>query len=283
MHDSNLHGIESVFFYFLEQIALKMKKLKLLIFITYSAFALLSVGCANDFIKESDLKQEKLRTNNYDNELGVNGPNTEKNNETKDRKINEEKRVGVVDFFGSITKSKSSQLISIVRQLFLNKVRDFVININSDGGDVDSSKSIYQLLKSLPISITTVNLGVVSSGALWIYCAGEKRYALPNTLFMIHGVTSTFTIKSEVQLQAAMKLYKIYYEDGKRLFEACSNMSQPTIDTYIKSSDYKYLTALEAKNLGIVKFLGSPDYDTSGDVNYSIVLIRDNDNSAPLP
>lgn len=48
--------------------------------------------------------------------------------------------------------------------------------------------AIYNVLRGLPLTITTHNVGNVDSIGTVIYLAGERRYACPQATFMLHGV-----------------------------------------------------------------------------------------------
>jgi ATP-dependent Clp protease protease subunit len=48
--------------------------------------------------------------------------------------------------------------------------------------------TIYNVLRGMPITLVTHNVGNVDSIGTVIYLAGERRYACPQTTFMLHGV-----------------------------------------------------------------------------------------------
>jgi ATP-dependent protease ClpP protease subunit len=45
---------------------------------------------------------------------------------------------------------------------------------------------LYFFLKSLPLPLTTHNIGSVESVGVPIFLAGQKRYACPGTRFLVH-------------------------------------------------------------------------------------------------
>jgi len=57
--------------------------------------------------------------------------------------------------------------------------------------------TIYNVLRGLPIKLTTHNVGNVDSIGTVIYLAGEERYACPQTTFMLHGVALTTTTPTQ--------------------------------------------------------------------------------------
>lgn len=48
--------------------------------------------------------------------------------------------------------------------------------------------NLYNVLRGLPISLTTHNVGNVDSIGNAVFLAGSKRYACPQATFMFHGV-----------------------------------------------------------------------------------------------
>lgn len=79
-----------------------------------------------------------------------------------------------------------------VREIF-EKIEedDIELHINSYGGSVFASISIFNYLKSLGKNITTINDGICASGASLIFMVGDSRIMPENTMLMIHRA-STF-------------------------------------------------------------------------------------------
>ncbi len=69
--------------------------------------------------------------------------------------------------------------------------------MSSGGGDVLSGFMAENYLNGLPIEVTFFNVGNVDSSASVIYCAGSKRYAVPEARFIIHEVSLTFTANGQ--------------------------------------------------------------------------------------
>jgi ATP-dependent Clp protease protease subunit len=64
--------------------------------------------------------------------------------------------------------------------------------ISSPGGSVFHGLSIHNFLKSLTLDVSTYNFGSVDSIGVVMFCAGSRRYCVPNSRFHIHGVKLTF-------------------------------------------------------------------------------------------
>ena len=66
--------------------------------------------------------------------------------------------------------------------------REIWLYINSPGGSVTASFSIYDAMQYVQPPVGTVCLGIAASGASLLLCAGTpaRRFALPNSVVMIH-------------------------------------------------------------------------------------------------
>ena len=81
----------------------------------------------------------------------------------------------------------------IAQMLFLESKdpsRDISIYINSPGGEVYAGMAMYDTIKHVKNSVSTINVGLAASAGAVLLCAGTKgkRFALPNSYTMIHQV-----------------------------------------------------------------------------------------------
>jgi ATP-dependent protease ClpP protease subunit len=58
--------------------------------------------------------------------------------------------------------------------------------MSTEGGNMTAGFALYFFLKSLPLPLTTHNIGSVESVGVPIFLAGQKRYACPGTRFLVH-------------------------------------------------------------------------------------------------
>jgi ATP-dependent protease ClpP protease subunit len=65
--------------------------------------------------------------------------------------------------------------------------------LTTPGGAVSLGVAIYNVLRGLPITLITHNVGNVESIGLVVFLAGERRFACPQTTFMMHGVSFSIT------------------------------------------------------------------------------------------
>ena len=179
----------------------------------------------------------------------------------KPQSIVQNKSQVVINFAGKVTLKKTNDLTSYIHKQMQEGVKDFILNINSSGGDSDAAIAAYQYLKQLPISITSYNTGNVQSAAALIYCSGSKRYSLPHSFFMLHGSSTTYPESmSFVDFTALSKLSSIHRQAFVEIFKTCTNASSSLLEHYFSSSDLHYFTADEAKEIGLTQEISAPAF-----------------------
>jgi ATP-dependent Clp protease protease subunit len=86
-----------------------------------------------------------------------------------------------------------------------NARNDIYLIISSGGGNVFEGLSLAAFMKTLPVQITTHNIGQIDSIASVIFAAGSKRCANSHASFMFHGVSMHYDkmdlIESQLQEQ----------------------------------------------------------------------------------
>lgn len=93
-------------------------------------------------------------------------------------------------FTGPINDQNVAQLIQQIDPLLgPDKVDHLYLAISTPGGGVNAGITLYNYLCSLPIKVTTHNIGQVDSIGNVIFLAGTERYAAPATSFLFHGVS----------------------------------------------------------------------------------------------
>jgi ATP-dependent Clp protease protease subunit len=95
---------------------------------------------------------------------------------------------------------------------FLKTIRnmsgDITVRINSQGGEVGYSLSIYQTLVEHNGKVTTVVDGYAYSCASWILLAGEDRQIMPGGVVMTHNPAMYCYLDSESSFESALTQWK---------------------------------------------------------------------------
>lgn len=72
------------------------------------------------------------------------------------------------------------------RDIPLEKRKDIILVIDSEGGSVFSSNNLVDVIRSSKTKITAVGCSMVASAAFSIFIACHKRYAFKHTSFLMH-------------------------------------------------------------------------------------------------
>ncbi len=129
--------------------------------------------------------------------------------------------------------------------------KDICIYINSPGGSVTAGLAIYDTMQFIKPDVSTVCIGSAASMGAFLLAAGKKgkRYALPNTEFMIHqplggasGQAEDIKIHAEWILKTRDKL--------NRLLSKNTGQNLRTIE---KDTDRdRFMNATEAMEYGLI-------------------------------
>jgi ATP-dependent protease ClpP protease subunit len=104
---------------------------------------------------------------------------------------------------------------------------DIYLLISSGGGNVSEGLNIAAFMKSLPVEITTHNIGQTDSIANVIFAAGAKRYATQSSSFLFHGVSMHYERMDfiESQLHEQYKIVKRLRENIAAVFASYTGLS----------------------------------------------------------
>lgn len=117
-----------------------------------------------------------------------------------------------IKFFAPVIPETVAALMQIVDAKFREGKNELGLLISTPGGDVFQGLSAYNFLKGSPIKVVTHNFGSADSIGAVLFCAGERRYSVPQARFLIHGVTCNFhgnASLEEKQLEERLKGLKI--------------------------------------------------------------------------
>jgi ATP-dependent Clp protease protease subunit len=129
--------------------------------------------------------------------------------------------------------------------------KDICMYINTPGGRMDAMYAIYDTMSYIKPDIATVGFGEVMSAGTFLIAAGTKgkRYALPNTQFMIHEISSGTSGKAQEMFNYLDHMKALY----KKFAEHMSKFTGQKLDKIKKDMtiDY-YMSAEEAKKYGLI-------------------------------
>lgn len=101
-----------------------------------------------------------------------------------------------IRFMAAVTPQSTEKLLNLFNSAYRDGITKFHLLLNSPGGSVAHGLAIYNFLKGSPIEVVTHNFGTVDSIGVIIYCAGDKRLAVPHARFLLHPVVANFVTGS---------------------------------------------------------------------------------------
>ena len=133
-----------------------------------------------------------------------------------------------------------------------NKQKRLQFMICSPGGDVPSCFALIDIMKGSRIPIHTVGLGVIASCGLLLFITGEKgkRTLTPNTSILSHQY-SWGSYGKEHELFAQVKEFELSTVRMIDHYKKCTGLKEKEIREYLLPPEDKWLSAREAKKLGI--------------------------------
>ncbi len=156
-------------------------------------------------------------------------------------------------FVGSAINDQIANVI-VAQLLYLNREdseKEIHMYINSPGGQIYSGLAIYDTMKMIPNSISTVAVGVTASFGTVLLAAGTKgkRYALPHATIHMHqplGGAEGQASDIEIQAKEILRL-------KARLNEILSASTNQSIEVIEKDTERDlYLSAEQAVEYGLV-------------------------------
>ena len=96
-----------------------------------------------------------------------------------------------INFSAEVNPSTTEALIAAVGNAVNQGVKKMCLMLSTPGGQVMNGLNLYNVLRGLPIELTTHNVGNVDSIGNTVFMAGSKRYACPHSTFMFHGVAAS--------------------------------------------------------------------------------------------
>ena len=158
-------------------------------------------------------------------------------------------------FMSDVTQESMKPLIDwIIAENFnqKDKKRELTLGICSPGGDLNACFALVDVMKGSKIPIRTIGMGMIASCGLLMFISGEKgkRILTPNTSILSHQY-SWGTYGKEHELFAQVKEYDLTTERIVNHYKKCTGLSEKDIRKYLFPPHDVWLSAKEAKKLGL--------------------------------
>ena len=158
-------------------------------------------------------------------------------------------------FMSEVTQETMKPLIDwIISENFNRdkKKKELTLGICSPGGDLNACFALIDVMKGSKIPIRTIGMGMIASCGLLMFISGEKgrRVLTPNTSILSHQY-SWGSFGKEHELFAVVKEYDLTTERMVNHYKKCTGQSEKDIRKYLLPPQDVWLSAKEAKKLGL--------------------------------
>jgi len=190
----------------------------------------------------------KIETNNKK----IKNSSKENGSFTTPRNLDEH---GVIYFSGEVDGSTIAPVIKFILEANLDASCEWDhidLIINSEGGLCTDGFALIDIMFGSRIPIYTIGIGQISSMALSIFLAGEKghRVLTPNCMILSHQFYTGYAGK-EHELLSDRNRIDILSKNIMRHYQRTTGLTEKEISEYLLPPHDVWLTATEAKKLGI--------------------------------
>ncbi len=158
-------------------------------------------------------------------------------------------------FMSDVTQETMKPLIDwIISENYTkhNKKKELTLGICSPGGDLNACFALVDVMKGSKIPIRTIGMGMIASCGLLMFISGTKGRLIltPNTSILSHQY-SWGSFGKEHELFAAVKEFDLTTQRMVAHYKKCTGLSEKDIRKYLLPPQDVWLSAKEAKKLGL--------------------------------
>ena len=158
-------------------------------------------------------------------------------------------------FMSEVTQETMKPLIDWIIAENYNrekKKEELTLGICSPGGELNACFALIDIMKGSKIPIRTIGMGMIASCGLLMFISGEKgrRVLTPNTSILSHQF-SWGSFGKEHELFAAVKEFDLTTQRMIDHYKKCTGLSEKDIRQYLLPPQDMWLSAKEAKKLGL--------------------------------
>ena len=158
-------------------------------------------------------------------------------------------------FMNEVTQETMKPLIDwIISENFNRdkKKKELTLGICSPGGDLNACFALIDVMKGSKIPIRTIGMGMIASCGLLMFISGTKgrRVLTPNTSILSHQY-SWGSFGKEHELFAVVKEFDLTTRRMVSHYKKCTGLSEKDIRKYLLPPEDVWLSAKEAKKLGL--------------------------------
>lgn len=180
---------------------------------------------------------------------------------------NTEPKTSVIRFYAPVNEVTVGKLLNVVDEKIKQGTKRIVLLISSPGGSVFAGLSAYHYLKGVPVEVITHNFGEVDSIAAVIFCAGSKRYSVPQGRFLLHGVSVNFAANIPFEEGRIGEQLKLMRQQESAIASVLSETTkQPLTQVQSWVTNKTVLAAQDALKNGLVQEIRTKLYDPGAEL-----------------
>jgi len=135
-----------------------------------------------------------------------------------------------ISFSAEFNSHTCESLIAVMAKCVNDCVKKVYLILSTPGGSVMNGINIYNILRGMPFELITHNVGNVDSIGNAVFLAGEKRYAVPHSTFMFHGVGFNVPANTRLEEKILRERLDSLLSDQKRIGAIITERSKITVD-----------------------------------------------------
>ena len=161
-------------------------------------------------------------------------------------------RVNVITFTTDICEDSVTKLISYASEAMNSGSDSLILMMSSTGGDLPAAFTAFNFLTTVPMSVTTYNIGNIESASNLIFLAGGLRAASSTSQFMLHGITSPANAFTRAEISAQSDRLDLDIKRYAEVFRERTHGCTAPMEIEMSLGGFtRYLSADEARQAGI--------------------------------
>lgn len=114
-------------------------------------------------------------------------------------------------FWDDINQATVANLTRWIRERIGSGTNNMNVVLTSMGGMKESAIAAFEEIRSLDAEVCFYGVGYVQSAALILFCSGKHRFAVENTIFMMHHGMVSMNMVNAIQIES--RLSEIHVND----------------------------------------------------------------------
>lgn len=159
-------------------------------------------------------------------------------------------------FVGPILYPATKNLRNLFSQLSSGGVKEVILQISSTGGSLSEGFALYHFLKSLPLNLTTHNIGSIESIANIVFLAGSRRLCCEHAHFMFHAFDWTYP-NQQTLLHERLKEHSLSLAEDEARFVSILKRNSSVSDELLHElqifNQATIIQSARAKEMGLVQ------------------------------